>query len=77
MELQEVFVWHIFIHPYSYPFILYTMSFFMLFINCTVSIYTSNIEHVDCISMHYKSALAIWLLGSEIMDFTVLHRWFA
>ena len=33
VESHEVFVWHIFTNPYSYPFILYVMSFSILFIN--------------------------------------------
>ena len=34
----------------------------------TVSIYTSNIEHVGCISIHCR-ALAIEPLNSEVVDF--------
>ena len=53
-----MFVLHIFTNPYLDLFILYSMSFSMLFITSNSDIYTSNIEHVVCISTHC-SALAI------------------
>ena len=59
MELQEVFVWHFITNSYSYLFILYSMSFSMLFpcysSSHTVGIYTSNIGRVGCISIQCRA----------------------